>query len=303
MAATLATSMSAALQAETLKGEAQNAKPGASTKGRVGKIGPAILTGEGVRTAKLRRTWWLIAIMAIALLGGCSWLVLHRSPARAAIEFYCSAVEGTRNRTDRLAAIQERAWLIALPPAGLGVPAMADMSDARIVAPHLIKLAAAKPLFDEVKGMVLSSRVPLWMPKAGQADLESRIDEGMNEQKAVAALLRAGKGAIDYHDWQQRLQAAGLGADGVEAIDLLLRGRAKAPGVDAFAKRLLSGDLPATIVLTIFFGRKGGMWINGGQHYDRRTVEYKGTLLQFADPGWPAGTKVLNITTAMSAGQ
>ena len=105
---------------------------------------------------------------------------------------------------------------------------MADLSDARIASPHLIKLAPARPLFDQVRGMVLSRRVPLWMPKAAQADLESRIEEGMSEQKAVAALLRAGKGAIDYLDWQKRLQAAGVAADGVEAIDLLLRGRTKA---------------------------------------------------------------------------
>ena len=116
MAATLATSMSAALKAETLKNEEQSAKTGASAEGRVGKIGPAILTGEGVRTARLRRTWWLIAIAACAVLGGCSWLVLHRSPARDALYRYSAAVEGVRNRTDRLTAIQERAWLVALPP-------------------------------------------------------------------------------------------------------------------------------------------------------------------------------------------
>ena len=45
------------------------------------------------------------------------------------------------------------------------------------------------------------------------------------------------------------------------------------------------------------------MWINGGQHYALRTVEYKGTLLQFSGPGWPAETRVLTITTAMAAGQ
>ncbi len=268
----------------------------------MGKIGPAILTGEGVRTARLRRAWWLISIAAITLLGGCSWLVLHHSPAREAIITFSSAVEGARSRTDRIAAIQER--LADRPAAGRHRGAGDGRPRRRAHRlPHLIKLAAAKPLFDQVKGMVLSARVPLWMPKAAQLDLESRIEEGMSEQRAVATLLKAGKGAIDFHDWERRLQDAGLGADGVEAIDLLLRGRTKTSGENAFAKRLLAGDLPTAIVLTAFAGRKGAMWINGGQHYALRTVEYKGSLLQFSDPGWPAEVRVLSLSTTMAAGQ
>jgi hypothetical protein len=96
MAATLATSMSAALQAETLKGEEKSAKTPASSEGRVGKIGPAILTGEGVRTASLRRAWWLITIAVFAALGGaagwCSTTALHarRSSTTAARSRACA---------------------------------------------------------------------------------------------------------------------------------------------------------------------------------------------------------------------
>ncbi len=312
MAATLSTSMSAALKAETLKGEAQNAKPAATAEGRVGKIGPAVLTGEGVRTAKVQRIWSLLTVLAIALLGGCGWLVLHRSPARAALEFYSSAVEGVRNRTDRITAIQERAWLIGLPPANLGLPAMSDLGDARIASSQTIKLAAAKPLFAQLKGMVLSTRVPLWLPKAAQQELEGRIEEGMNEKQAVAALLKAGKGAIDAREWQAKLRDAGLGDAGVEALDLLMRGRVKIdPGEKDPAKRrfadlparLLSGDLPDAIVLTPFYGRKGGMWINRGQAFSLRTVEYHGMLLAFTDPAWPQGVRLLSLSTAMLPGQ
>jgi len=303
MAATLATSMSAALKAETLKGEAQSAKTSAGAEGRVGKIGPAILTGEGARTASLQRAWWLITVVVIAALGGCSWLVLHRSPARLALDNYSSAVDSVRNRTDRITAIQERAWLIGLPPANIGPPAMADLSDARIGPPHVIKLAPAKPLFDQLKGMVLSGRVPMWMPRAAQQELEAQIEEGMSEKKAVATVLKLGKGAIEVRDWELRLGEAGLGDDGVAAIDLLLRGRTKSSGENAWAKRLLAGDLPAAIVLTAFSGRKGTMWVNRGPTYSPRTVEYTGTLLQFAGPGWPPEPRVLNLSTAMNPGR
>ena len=304
MAATLANSMTAALQAETLKNEQQSAKPTKTpSEGRVGKIGPAILTGEGVRMARLRLAWWLIAIGLIASIGGCSWLIMHRNPRQQALDFYSSAVTGARNRTDRIGGIQERAWLIGLPPANIVVPAMSDLSDAHIGPVRTYRFSVAKALFDQVNGMVISPRVPLWMPKAAQAELEARLVEGLSVQKQVAAILQLNKGAIDYRDWKSRLEAAGFGTEGADAIDLLLRGRTKASGENIYAARFLAGKLPDAIEIVSFAGRKGSLVISRSQSYEQRTVQYQGVLLHFVGKDWPQEWRVLTISTAMNAQQ
>jgi len=255
MAATLATSMTAALQAESVKNEPQAAKtPSGAAEGRVGKIGPAILTGEGVRTARLRMAWWLITLAIITSIGGCGWLVMHRNPRQQALDFYSSAVVGSRNRVDRIAAIQERAWLVGLPPAYVGVPAMSDLSDAHIGPVRTYKLSLAKTLFDQIQGMVVSTRVPMWMPKPAQAELEARLMEGVSVQKQIAALLQLNKGAVDYRDWKAHLESTWSNGEIADAIDLLIRGHTKTTGDNAIATRLIAGDLPDAIELALFAG-------------------------------------------------
>jgi hypothetical protein len=302
MAATLSTSMTAALKAESVKREVEadeKTRKKSGTEGRVGKIGPAILTGEGLQQARLRRTWFLIALVLVALVGGCSWLVAHRSPQRHALEAYAAVVEGQRNRYERVQAIQERAWLVALPPAFVGVPAMMDMGDARIGGTRTIKLAAAKPLFDQLKGLVLSERAPVWVPKDRLGAVEAAIRPGQREQDLVAGLARSEKGVIPYRDWQDKLVAAGLSKDDVDTIDLLLRGKTKRSGENEIAARLLAGDLPDAIEIAAFAGRKGLMVVSRGQAYEPKPVRYEGNLLRFVGKDWPVEWKVLTISAAL----
>ncbi len=305
MAATLSDSMSAALKAESIKREVEaeeKAKKQSSTaEGRVGKIGPVILTGEGVQQARLRRSWYLVGLALIALIGGCSWLVTHRGPERAAIEGYAAVVEGARNRYERIQAIQERAWLVALPPAFVGVPGMMDMADARIGAPRTVKLAPAKPLFDQVKGLVLSERFPVWAPKERASALDGLLRPGLSEKDQIAGLVRADKRIVSYHDWQDQLVAAGLTKEDTEVLDLLLRGKTKRSGENEIAARLLAGDVPDAIQLAPFAGRKGLMVVSRGQSYEPKPVHYEGRLLRFVGKDWPVEWKVLSISTTLIA--
>lgn len=301
MAATLATSMSAALQAESVKREVdvetQKKKKAEKAEGGVGKIGPAVLTGQGVEEARTSRRIWLIALLVIAVLGGLGWLLFHKSPQQAAIAKFADEVDLDRIRKgERVQAIQERAWLVGLPPTNLGVPPVISMPDARIRGERGFTGATLKDPLAKLKGLTLIPNPPLWVP----ADKVDEIQRDWSADSKLPAFLarwvRRVPTIVSHQDVLDQLIKAGLSKDDADIVDLLLRGRTGANGENAIAKRLLAGDdLPARIEVAQFWGNRGLLLMPRGNTFRTLDVRYTGQLLRFIGPGWPEEWKVLTL--------
>lgn len=227
MAATLSTSMSEALKSEAVKREEQGEKAAkAKTEGRVGKIGPAVLTGQGVEEARNSRLF-LLGTLGVLLLGvGLYWLLFTDSPERAGINAYTAEVDPARIRSgERVRAIQERAWLIGLPPAQVGVPPLIDMRDARIGSTRTINLGAAKELFASLKGLVPVEPGPVWVPPDRLAAVEEVRRPDQKPEAFIAAVLKREKKAVSNPAFLDELAKTGMSKEDADIIDLFIRGR------------------------------------------------------------------------------
>jgi hypothetical protein len=226
MAATLSTSMSAALKSEAVKREEQGEKAKAKAEGRVGKIGPAVLTGEGVQEARSRRLF-LLGTLGVLLLGaGVYWLLFTDSPERAGLNAYTAEVEPSRIRAgQRVVAIQERAWLTGLPPAFVGTPPLIDMRDARIGSTRTINLSAAKELFASLKGLVPVEPGPVWVPPERVAAVDDLRRPDQKPEAFIAAVLKREKKAISHPAFLGELAKTGMSPEDAEVVDLFIRGR------------------------------------------------------------------------------
>ena len=300
MAATLATSMTEALKSEAVKREVQGEKAKAKAEGQVGKIGPAVLTNQGVEEAKNRRTLWLGLVGALIIGAGLYWLLFTSSAQRATIETYTAEVDSSQVRTGkRIQAIQERAWLIGLPPADIGVPPMVDMRDARIGATRTITLSKVKDIIVSIKGLVAVEPGPVWVPSDRLAAVE---DVRRPEQKVaafIAAVLKKEKKAISHPALLETLVKNGLTEEDAHVVDLFLRGQTDPSGGNAIKKRWLDGDLPDTLQITRFFGARGSLLVPRGATFKTQDVEYEGRMARFISPGWPTQWKVLTIDTKL----
>src|SRR5262249_57666530 len=86
-------------------------------EGRVGDIGPAVLTGTGDQEQRDRMLWRVGCLGLVAVVALAVWLLRWTSPERAALNAYTEPVATARNSyPNRLPAIQERAWLARAPP-------------------------------------------------------------------------------------------------------------------------------------------------------------------------------------------
>ncbi len=300
MAATLATSMTEALKSEAVKREVQGEKAKAKAEGQVGKIGPAVLTNQGVEEAKSRRTLWLGFVVALVIGAGLYWLFFTSSPQRAALETYTAEVDSVRVRAGkRIPSIQERAWLIGLPPADIGVPPMVDMRDARIGATRTIPLTKAKDLIISIKGLVPVQPGPVWVPPDRIAAVEDVRRPEQKESTFIAAVLKKEKKAVSHPALLEALVKTGMTEEDAHVIDLFLRGHTDTNGGNTIAKRWLDGDLPATLQITRFFGARGSLLLARGATFKTQDVEYEGRIARFISPGWPTEWKVLSIDTKL----
>lgn len=300
MAATLATSMTEALKSEAVKREVQGEKAKARAEGQVGKIGPAVLTNQGVAEAKSRRTLWLGFVGALVIGAGLYWLLFTSSPQRAALETYTAEVDSVRVRAGkRIPSIQERAWLIGLPPADIGVPPMVDMRDARIGATRTITLSKAKDIIVSIKGLVAVEPGPVWVPLDRLAAVEDVRRPEQKEAAFIAAVLKKEKKAISHPALLEALVKTGMTEEDAHVVDLFLRGRTDANGGNTIAKRWLDGDVPATLQITRFFGARGSLLLARGATFKTQDVEYEGRITRFVSPGWPTEWKVLSIDTKL----
>jgi hypothetical protein len=300
MAATLSTSMSAALKSEAVKREEQSEKAKAKTEGRVGQIGPAILTGEGVKDARSSRLILLGSIVVVLVLAGLGWLVFTDSPERAGLSAYTAEVDPARIRAgERVLAIQQRAWLVGLPPANVGTPPLIDLHDARIGSSRTIKLAAAKDVIATIKGLVPVEPGPVWVPPERVGALEELRRPDQKPAAFVAAVLKREKKAVGHTAFLEALVQTGMTEEDAQVVDLFLRGRTDAEGNNSIAKRWLEGDVPATMQVTRFYGSRGSMLLSRGQTFKTADVEYDGKLVRFTGEGWPQEWKVLTIDAKM----
>jgi hypothetical protein len=305
MAATLATSMSAALQAESVKrdvdAEAQKKKKAEKAEGGVGKIGPAILTGQGVEEAKTSRRTTLVVLLVLALGGGLGWLLLHKSPQQLALAVFTDEVDKERiKKGERVQAIQERAWLVGLPPANVGVPPVISMMDARIGAQRSFSGIALKEPLAKLKGLAFIPVPPLWAPADKRDAIQQDWTSDSKLPTFVARWIRRVPTLVSHQDVLDQLGKAGLTRDDADIVDLLLRGRTDTAGGNALAKRLLAGDdLPARIEVAQFSGNRGLLLMPRGNTFRTTEIRYRGQLLRFVGPGWPEEWKVLTLTAEL----
>lgn len=305
MAATLAVSMNAALKAESVKKEsetkAQKEKKKAIGRGEggVGRIGPALLSNQGVEEAKLMRSWWLYTLGTIGLIVALGWLIGHHGARQQAIDAFTAVVEGKRNRPgERVLAIQERAWLTTMPPANVGVPAITDMPDVHHGAVHTVKLAGVRSEIAALKGLSLIEPQRIWMPAKEAAKMLADWSAESKPEAFVAAQKAKGRTAVEHRALLARLEAGGVSSDDVAIIDLFLRGRGPNGNTDVL-NRWLAGDIPDSMELSTFYGSAGTLIVEqGGQAYKTRTVPYSGVLLRFVGKDWPGEWRVLTLTTA-----
>jgi hypothetical protein len=305
MAATLAVSMNAALKAESVKKEsevqAREEKKKASGRGEggVGRIGPALLSNQGVEEAKLVRSWWLYSLGTIGLVVALGWLIGHHGPRQQAIDAFTAVVEGKRNRPgERVLAIQERAWLTTMPPANVGVPAITEMPDVHLGGVHAVKLAGLRSELAALKGLALIEPHLIWMPPKEAAQMLAEWTPETKPQAFVAALKAKGKNVVEHRALLAKLEAGGMGSDDVVVVDLFLRGHGPG-GSTQILDKWLGGDVPDGMELSTFYGSAGTLIVEqGGQAYKTRTVPYSGTLLRFVGKGWEDAWRVLTLTTA-----
>jgi hypothetical protein len=306
MAATLANSMSAALKAESVKreaeGEEKKAKQTSGGKeGRVGKIGPAVFTGQGVEEARDRRMWWLAALAVLLVGAGLGFLVFDRSPQEEGLARFTAEVETYRIRKgERIAAIQERAWLTGIPPAQVGVPPVVIMSRPHFTAPRVVKLAGAKELFASLKGLTFVEQPPVWVPPDRVAAVRELWRPGTKMAAFMASNgIKREKRIVDHEDLLAKLVATGMTQEDAEAVSLLLRGQTSTNGENAIAKRLTAGDVPERFEISTFFGARGDLLVQRGQLFRTLDVHYKGQLLRFVGQGWPDDWRVLTLGTEL----
>lgn len=300
MAATLSTSMSEALKSEAVKREEQGEKAKAKVEGRVGKIGPAILTGQGVEEARSSRLLLIGSLVAVVVLAALWWLLFTASPQRAGLNAFTAEVDTARIRAgERVQAIQSRAWLIGLPPAQVGVPPLIDMRDARIRPARVIKLDAAKELITSLKGLVTVEPGPVWVPPDRVVAIDEVRRPDQKPESFIAAVLKKEKKAINHAAVLEGLVKTGMSEDDAKVVDLFLRGRTDNDGKNTIATRWMDGDLPSSIEVAPFFGVRGTMLLSRGQSFKTAEVEYDGRLVRLTGTGWPEEWKVLTIETKL----
>ncbi len=302
MAATLSTSMTEALKSESVKREETNRlKKAKQGEGQVGKIGPAVLTGQGVEEAKNARNFILGFIGFILICVGLWWLIFTTSPEQAALDAFTAEIPTERIRAgQRIQAIQERAWLVGIPPAQVGVPPVIDFNDARIGSARTIKLAPAAPVFASLKNLVPVEPGPIWVPADRVDSLNQYRREDQTVKEFIALVLKREKKAISHQSILDDLKkTTGMDSDDAELIDLFIRGYTTSDGKNDIIERWMNGDVPKACQVIRFTGNNGLMLLSRGQSFKTNDVTYEGYMLRFDGENWPMEWKILTLKTSL----
>ena len=302
MAATLSHAASAALSAETIKREGEAvkraerkksaAKPGSATgEGRVGDIGPVVLTGTGVREHRNNLLWMLGAIGVVGALCAVVFLFSLKTPQSAALTHFAAVVEGDRSRyPERILAIQERAWVVGVAP-------LTSLGRIRIGATRTIPFLTAREIITRLKGMTYLAETNLWVAPQRAANVDKLWNVRKDRAANLALLAERKVAVIDQRTVATDLQAVGWSADDVDLFLELIQARTDRTGANWIASKLLAGELPDAIEIAPFTGSKGTLLTDVGRAYKHSELAYSGRLLHFVGAGWPNEWKVLEVKT------
>lgn len=303
MAASLATAATAALQSEAIKREA--AAPEKRTKtdrmpaskppngeGRVGTIGPVVLTGYGENEHRNNMIWLFGSIAVIAVVVTLIALLSMRSEQRKALDAFTAVVEGERGRYgERMIAIQERAWLSNVSP-------LVNLGKISIHSVRTLPMTGAGDVIASLKGLTHLEGLDIWVPATASAQAETLWDTRRDRPANLTRLTQARIQAIDGTTVSSQLQEAGWSESDAGLLMRMLTGRTNRSGENWIASKLLDGELPDAIEICPFRGTNGELLADLGRSYVYRKVDYEGLLLRFVGNGWPSEWKVLDITTS-----
>jgi len=298
MAASLSTAASAALESEVMKRE----KPTLATRksagnqpaveGRVGEIGPVVLTGFGAHEHRNNMLWLVGSIAAIALVVTVIALLTMRSEQRQALDAFTANVEGERVRySEKFLAIQERAWMSGVAP-------LVSLGRVQIQSVRSLSLASVRELLVSLKGKTHLAQHDLWVDPAQVAQLESLWDARRDQTANLAKLNRAGVTVVADTAITSALTNAAWSEVDAAVLQQLLTGQTSRSGENVIAKKILGGAIPDAIELCPFRGTRGELLIDIGRAYRQRHVDYDGLLLRMVGDGWPSEWKVFSITTS-----
>lgn len=284
MAATLTTSISAALKSDAVKAETRKESKRTTRtlkkqEGSVGKLGPAVLTNSGDEDARSNRTWLFgcLGVVVVLALGG--WLLVQRSPEREALDQFILVQPALlKEHGDRMSAMQANAWFLTLPPNGLGVTPLQDFGSLRLGKVRAIDRTALRNVATEL----LKGLEPL-PDGSGWATPEPAAD-----QPAAGA-----KRTLSRKEFTAALTKLGFDAEDQEIVNILILGRTHRDGRNEIGARLLAGNLPESLEILPFSGVNGAILLRG-QNRSMRSA-YRGTLMRFTGTDWPTGWRVLTL--------
>lgn len=300
MAASLATAASAALQSEAIKREAQPekgksnriAKPKPNADGRVGEIGPVVLTGHGENEHRNNMLWLFGSIITIGVLVTLVALLSMRSDQRKALDAFTAVIEGERARYgERMLAIQERAWMVGVAP-------LIDLGRVQIFSVRSLPMTGVSDVLSRLKDTTYVVAHDLWVASAQTAQAEAVWDGRQNRAANLARLQQAKITAVDGVGVRKELIESGWDESDADLLMRLLTSQTSRSGENTIARKLLAGEVPDAIEICPFRGVRGELLIDLGRSYRQRSVDYEGTLLRFVGAGWSNEWKVLDITTS-----
>ncbi len=300
MAASLATAASAALNSVTIKRESQPAKEktGRTAKaktdsdGRVGEIGPVVLTGHGENEHRNNMMWLFGSIITIGVLVTLVALLSMRSNQRKALDAFTAVVVGDRARHgERLLAIQERAWLIGVAP-------LVNLGRVQIHSVRTLPMTEARAVLSRLTDTTYMAARDIWVANDKTTQVNTLWDARQNRAANLARLQQARITVVDVVAVRRELAESGWDDSDSDLLIRLLTGQTSRSGENTIARKLLADEVPDAIEINPFRGVRGELLIDLGRSYRPRTVDYEGKLLRFVGAGWPKEWKVLDITTS-----
>jgi predicted Zn finger-like uncharacterized protein len=299
LAANLSTAANVALEAEQKKDESTRVRrkktephivPRKKTDGgAVGEIGPAVLTDFGEREHRSSRTWMVGCTVAIAAVIGAIWLSTVHSDAYLAVEAYAAPVDNSRNyHGERIAAIQERAWLSGTPPL-VGIGSLSIGKSRAIAASGL-----GSTFEGTLKGLIYVERAKVWADTAHAVEVAAAWDERAPAAKQIERLTKAGAKIVEHAKVLEKIRQAGLGDEDADIVDALLRRGKGGDDIGSVAERFQSGEVP-DMEVAHFSGKNGLLLVNIGGRYKTRPVSYEGRLMRCTSPGWRRDWRMLDL--------
>ncbi len=298
MSASLSSAASAALESEVMKREKparptrKTAGSPAAVEGRVGDIGPVVLTGFGAHEHRNNIIWLLGSIGVIAFVVIVIALFTMRSDQQRALDDFTANVDAARVRNgEKLLAIQERAWMNGVAP-------VVTQGRMHIESVRSLSLASVRDILTSLHDKIHLAQHNLWVEPAAVTQVESLWDARRDQAANLSRVRQAGVTLVEDSAITIALTTAGWSEPDAAVLHQLLTGQTSRSGDNVIAKKILGGAIPDAIELCPFHGTKGELLVDLGRAYQRVAVDYDGLLLRLVGEGWSGEWKVFSITTS-----